>query len=170
MILSHEVTTTVLLLWSYVFIYNLALFVLFSTLFQLSLTNVKTLYSFTHFKGTHVTTKLLLLSLLSMAGIPPFVGFFSKLFILILLLNSNFALLAFFFFTLLLTSLYFYIQNIRFLNASSSSNLPFVISLNLRTSPIFYYLAYPIFFFIMFGFFFYRRFVFRIRVNFILTF
>lgn len=154
MILSHEVTTTVLLLWSYVFIYNLALFVLFTTLFQLSLTNLKTLYSFTHFKGTHVTTKLLLISLLSMAGIPPFVGFFSKLFILILLLNSNFALLAFFFFILLLTSLYFYIQNIRFLNASSSSNLPFIVSLNLRTSPIFYYLAYPIFFFIMFGFFF----------------
>ena len=100
MILSHETTTTVLLLWSYVFIYNLALFVLFTTIFQLSLTNFKTLYSFTHFKGTHVSTKLLIVSLLSMAGIPPFVGFFSKLFILILLLNSNFVLLSFFFFHL----------------------------------------------------------------------
>ena len=154
MILSHEATTTVLLLWSYVFIYNLALFVLFTTLFQLSLTNLKTLYSLTHFKGTHVSTKLLIISLLSMAGIPPFVGFFSKLFILILLLNSNFVLLAFFFFILLLTSLYFYIQNIRFLNASSSSHLPFSIGINLRSTTSFFYLVYPIFFFILFGFFF----------------
>ena len=154
MILSHETTTTVLLLWSYVFIYNLALFVLFTTVFQLSLTNFKTLYSFTHFKGTHVSTKLLIVSLLSMAGIPPFVGFFSKLFILILLLNSNFVLLSFFFLILLLTGLYFYIQNIRFLNASSSSHLPFPIALNLRIAPSFFYLVYPIFFFILFGFFF----------------
>lgn len=143
-----------MLLWSYVFIYNLALFVLFSTLFQLSLTNLKTLYSFTHYKSTHVTTKLLIISLLSMAGIPPFVGFFSKLFILILLLNSNFALFASFFFILLLTSLYFYIQNIRFLNASSPSNLPFTLSLNLRLTPMFFYVTYPVFFFILFGFFF----------------
>ncbi len=154
MILSNEVTSTVLLLWSYVFIYNLALIVLFTTLFQLSLTNFKTLFSFTNFKGTHVTTKLLTISLLSMAGIPPFVGFFSKLFILILLLNSNFFLLSFVFFILLLTSLYFYIQNIRFLNASSPSQLPLVLSLNVRISPIFFYITYPIFFFILFGFFF----------------
>jgi NADH:ubiquinone oxidoreductase subunit 2 (subunit N) len=54
-----------------------------------------------------------------MAGVPPFIGFFSKLFILNILVNSNFFIFYFFLFVLLLTGLYFYMQNLRFLHTSN---------------------------------------------------
>ena len=143
-----------LLLWSYTFIYNLSLVVLFSTLFQIININLKTLYSFSSLGSTNIFTKFLLLSFFSMAGVPPFLGFFSKLFIVILLLNSNFFVLFSIFFVLFFTGLYFYMQNIRFLNSTTPSTLVYPKELNLKLPLIYYYLVYPITFFLIFGFFF----------------
>jgi len=52
-------------------------------------------------------------ALLSMAGVPPFSGFFSKLAIFVLLLNSSIFFLFPLLFILLFTGLYFYLQNLR---------------------------------------------------------
>jgi NADH-quinone oxidoreductase subunit N len=66
------------------------------------------------------------LILFSMAGVPPFIGFFSKLFILTLLTNNSFTLLYAFFFVILFIGLFFYIQNIRFIHTTNGNELNFV--------------------------------------------
>jgi NADH:ubiquinone oxidoreductase subunit 2 (subunit N) len=87
-----------------------------------------------------------------MAGVPPFWGFFSKLFIFTLLCNSNFFTLFPLFFLILFIGLYFYIQNIRFLNSTSHTNLAVIIELNVRTIPLYYYVTLTVLFFLIFGF------------------
>ena len=135
-------------------IYNISIFLFFTTLFQFISFNTKTLYSLSDLGNTNVFTKILLIVLFSMAGVPPFLGFFSKIFLFLLLFNSNFFILFVFFFTLLFTGLYFYIQNIRFLNSTNSSTFYFPSELNLRITPLFFYVSYPLLFFLLFGFFF----------------
>ena len=65
------------------------------------------MYSFTDLKFNYYFSTVLAIVLFSMAGVPPFLGFFSKLLILILLINSNFFLFYLFFFGLLFFGLYF---------------------------------------------------------------
>jgi len=154
MVWLNEFNDVILLLWSYMFIYNLALFVIFTTLFQLTSNKVSTLYALSDLGATGTFTKILVASLFSMAGVPPFWGFFSKIFIFLLLFNSNFFIFFIFFFILLLTGLYFYIQNVRFLNPTSSTNVVYVSELNTRRVPVFYYLTYTGVFFLTLGFFF----------------
>lgn len=134
------------------FIYNISLYVAFSTFFQFLNTDIKTLQSFSTLGLINFFNKTLTIVLFSMAGVPPFWGFFSKIFIFTLLCNSNFYLLFPFFFLILFIGLYFYIQNIRFLNSTCGSNFQPIIELNLRNVPIYYYTTYFILFFIIFGF------------------
>lgn len=49
-------------------------------------------------------------------------GFFSKLFLLNILINKNFYYLYFLLFVIILLGLYFYVQNIRFLHSSNLKN------------------------------------------------
>ena len=92
--------------------------------------------------------------LFSIAGVPPFLGFFPKLLILINLLNSNFFFFYIFFFVLLFFALYFYMQNVRFLYSTGKSkiNLSFLVSTRLST--IFPLLAIFIVITLIFGLFF----------------
>ena len=154
MVWINEFNDVILLLWSYMFIYNLALFVIFITLLQLTNNKVNTLYTLSDLGSTNTLTKILVVSLFSMAGVPPFWGFFSKVFIFLLLFNSNFFVFFSFFFILLLTGLYFYIQNIRFLNPTSSPTAVITSELNSRQVPLFYYMTYTCVFFLVTGFFF----------------
>lgn len=86
-----------------------------------------------------------------MAGVPPFVGFFSKLFILNIILNTNLLTLYFFLFILLLVGLYFYMQNLRFLHTSNknSNDKPYLI--NERVPLSYYYFSITFMFFVIFG-------------------
>ena len=135
-------------------IYNFSLIIFFLTLFQFINYNTKTLYSLSDLGMTNSITKILSASLFSMAGIPPFWGFFSKIFIFLLLFNSSFVLYTSIFFTLLLVGLYFYIQNVRFFNATAKATINYPYELNLRAVPYYYYITYSIIFFLIFGFFF----------------
>ena len=101
------------LLFTYMIIYNISLIILFWTLFNSTLTAFKTLQSFQgfSFNSFYLTTTTLIV--FSMAGVPPFIGFFSKLFILTLLVNNAFVLLYLLFFVLLFIGLFFYIQNMK---------------------------------------------------------
>jgi NADH:ubiquinone oxidoreductase subunit 2 (subunit N) len=87
-----------------------------------------------------------------MAGVPPFWGFFSKLFIFTLLCNSNFFVLFPIFFLILFIGLYFYIQNIRFLNSTALSDFKPIVELNVRNVPMYYYTTLTLLFFLLFGF------------------
>lgn len=152
MLLSYDYLQTLTLLWAYVLIYNLSILPLFSALFQLTTSNIKTFNYFSSIGVNSFLTKVILISFLSAAGIPPFVGFFSKIFIFTLLCNSNFAILFLLLFLLLFISLYFYMQNIRFLNTSNPRGGNVVFEKNIRLVLNFYYLTLPNTLFLLLGF------------------
>ena len=62
-------------------------------------------------------------SLLSLAGMPPLLGFVGKFLLLIFLAYKNQFLLFIIFSIINLFMIYFYIQNLRFLVSKTSSNL-----------------------------------------------
>jgi len=137
----------------YILIYNLSLILIFSTFFQVLINEHKTLYSLINFKNNHFFTILLTIALFSMAGVPPFLGFFSKVFILIFLINSNFFIFYIFFFIILIFGLYFYIQNIRYLYSTNNKKINININYENNFSSFFVF-AYVVLFFLIFGFFF----------------
>lgn len=150
--MSYDVTYTLVLLWSYMFIYNISLVLIFSTLFQFVNIDYKTISSFNLIGIYSFYNKVLIISIFSMAGVPPFWGFFSKIFLFILLCGSTFYILFPVFFLLLFIGLYFYIQNIRFLNATNGANFQPITELNIRNVPLYYYLTITLSFFLVFGF------------------
>ena len=102
----------------YMVVYNLALALFFITLNQLANNSFTTTFSLYNIpQGTYLS-KNLMISLFSMAGVPPFIGFFSKVSIFVILANSFLFLLFPIFFILLFSGLYFYIQNIRLILTS----------------------------------------------------
>ena len=72
MLYLNEFNDVILLLWSYMFIYNLSLFVVFSIILQTSNFKIKTLFTLTDLGSTSTFTKILTVALFSMAGVPPF--------------------------------------------------------------------------------------------------
>jgi NADH:ubiquinone oxidoreductase subunit 2 (subunit N) len=75
-----------------------------------------------------------------MAGVPPFVGFFTKLFILTLITNNSFTLFYTLFFVTMFIGLYFYIQNIKFLHSTNQRSLNYgYLNSNERLVPVFFY-------------------------------
>ena len=142
-------------MYIYIFVYNLSLFLIFSTLTQCVNTNFKTIYSFSDFKYNFFFTTLCAVSLFSIAGVPPFIGFFSKILILVALINSNFFFFYSFFFMLLFFGLYFYLQNIRFLYSTGSRHITYSFLKHLRLSTLYVYNTLFIVFFVIFGFIFF---------------
>lgn len=140
------------LLFTYMFIYNTSLITLFWLLFNTILTQFKTLQSFNNFSFNSFFLFTITILLFSMAGVPPFIGFFSKLFILTLLTNNAFFVLYATFFVVLFIGLYFYIQNIRFLHSTNHSQISHSYFINNeRATPLFYYFTTVVLTFIIFG-------------------
>lgn len=103
-------------------IYNLSVISLFWVFFSFVSVDIKTLYSLSLFSFDSFFLFFLTVLLFSLAGVPPFIGFFSKLFLLNILINKNFYYLYFYLFIILLVGLYFYMQNMRFLHSSNLHN------------------------------------------------
>ena len=139
---------------TYLLIYNAAILLFFNTLFQYNTASFKTLNSLAKFNTHNSTSKILIIVFFSMAGVPPFVGFFSKVLIFVLLTNSSYFILFCFFFPITFLGLYFYIQNIRFLNTSRSATTTHQHFFMLKQSVLYYNLTTPILFFLTFGMFF----------------
>jgi NADH:ubiquinone oxidoreductase subunit 2 (subunit N) len=141
----------------YISVYNFSLLLIFALLQQFVSFSLKTLYSFNDLKFNFFFTFTLTICLFSMAGVPPFIGFFTKLSLLVILINSNFFFLYVFYFILLFFGLYFYLQNLRFLystkqdffNKITYNNQPGIsVAIN------FYYTSYAISIFLISGLFF----------------
>lgn len=128
MLMFNDFFNTNVYLFTYMFIYNFSLTLFFWTLFSTIVVEKKSLYSFSNFSYSPFFVVLLTVLLCSMAGVPPFIGFFSKLFIIVLLVNNSFFLLYSLFFVVLFLGLYFYIQNMRFLHSTNMGtlNTPYV--------------------------------------------
>lgn len=151
MLLSYDSFQTVLLVLVYVLVYNLSSLLLFFTLIQVSDSNFKTLFSFSYLSVSNVYTKFLSLVILSLAGVPPLLGFFSKVFIFILVSSAQLISLFVPLFTLLFAGLYFYIQNLRFLNSTNGSVEDAQLTLSIRNNTTYFTYALPIVFLIIFG-------------------
>ena len=104
------------------FLYNMTLFVLLISIVTNLLPKNKTLFSMSSFSFDPSLLLIITICLFSMAGVPPFIGFFSKLFILNIILNAGLFLLYFLLFVLLFAGLYFYMQNMRLLHSSKLTN------------------------------------------------
>lgn len=105
-----------------IFIYIFLLYILFSLIFLLDLRKIKTLNNLKVFSRYNFFTFSLVLLFLSLSGIPPLAGFVSKF----LLFNFLFITQKY---TYLITivilnyfSLYFYMQNLRFIFSKSYVN------------------------------------------------
>lgn len=82
----------------------------------------KTLYSFNIFGFESSYLFFLTVFILSLAGVPPFMGFLSKVYLLNLLVEQSFFSLYSVFIILLIFGLYFYVQNLRFLHSTNLKN------------------------------------------------
>lgn len=142
-----------IILYTYLFIYNMSIFIIFWILQQFISFNFKTIYSFNDLKLNFFFISSLTIIFLSLAGVPPFIGFFSKILILVSLINSNFFFFYFFFFILLFLALYFYLQNLRYLHSTSLKQINYSFEYNLRLYTIFIHFTWFILFFLIFGFF-----------------
>ena len=97
----------------YIFVYNISVTGLFSLIFfydNLSLKNLSSLSTL----DKSARRYLLMLHIFSIAGLPPFIGFFAKINLLTLGSYSSFLLFSFLT-PLLFATMFFYIQNVRFL-------------------------------------------------------
>ena len=135
------------------FLYNISLTALFWTLFSVISTQIKSLYISSGFSFNSFITLLLTVILFSMAGVPPFIGFFSKIFIITLMVNNYFFLLYSLFFITLLIGLYFYVQNIRFLYSTNLHTLNYPFIENERLVLNYYYYTITILLFFILGMF-----------------
>ena len=124
------------------------------TIFNVIATQFKTLHNFNGFSFNSYYILLLTVLLLSMAGVPPFIGFFSKLFIITLLTNNSFFILYAQFFVILFLGLYFYVQIVRFLHSTNQSTLNYAYLLNERQVLLFFYFSLTTLVFICGGLFF----------------
>ena len=133
------------------FIYNLSLISFFYSIFSFITINFKTLYTFSEFTQNSFIVLNFSVLLFSMAGVPPFIGFFSKLFVMVLVLNNFYFLFYFIFFILLFLGLYFYMQNIRFLHSTNytSFTTPFFVNERIVVSTL--YIVIWVLFTITFG-------------------
>jgi NADH:ubiquinone oxidoreductase subunit 2 (subunit N) len=152
MLFSYDYMQTMAFVLSYTIIYNATSFLLFATIMQVVSTDIKTLYSLANLGASNIYAKILGLCVLSLAGVPPLVGFFAKIFTFVLLSASNLFLLFPPFFVLLFVGLYFYVQNLRFLNSTNLPSSPSIVELNPRPNLTYFTCAIPLSFLIVFGF------------------
>ena len=132
MLLINNVLDTNIYLYTYMFIYNLSLISFFWSLFSFITTKLKTLYTLSELTQNSFIVLNISILLFSMAGVPPFIGFFSKIFVMVLVLNNFYFLFYFLFILLLFLGLYFYMQNIRFLHSTNYKNYYSTVLINER--------------------------------------
>ncbi len=115
----YEIEITIAIC-SYIVTYIVSIFNLFIIIFLMS--NKGTFNTFKNLKIFNFFSTSCFISLLSLAGIPPFGGFFIKFFLLTILLKTNYWLVFTVFLLFILILLYFYIKNIKFLFINKLNN------------------------------------------------
>ena len=136
----------------YLVIYNFTNLLTFYTILHNSSKSFKTLYSFSLWGIGNPTAKFLAVAILSMAGVPPLLGFFAKVILFVLLGESELFLLFPAYFTLLFVGLYFYVQNLRFLNSTARPYPTPTAAVSRQLTPAYLLLASSISFVLVFGF------------------
>jgi NADH-quinone oxidoreductase subunit N len=108
-------------------IYILLIYLFFNILFIFNFFKTKNLNLLKFFKKFTFVGITVILNLLSMAGIPPLLGFFGKFFLFNFFFLKNHIIFIFVFLTLNMFSIYFYIHNLKFfVNKSGKNNFFFL--------------------------------------------
>lgn len=112
----------------YLSVYNISLLILLWVIFSVQNKELQTIHSLGHFRHSNFYTLTLVITIFSIAGVPPFMGFFSKILVVVNLLRGSYILLYWLLLPLLLLTLYFYTQNIRFIYTTTLStfNYPYL--------------------------------------------
>ena len=139
-------------MFTYLSVYNFTLAFLFWVMLSVLTLKLKTLYAFNNFSFSSYNVFLITVILFSVSGVPPFAGFFTKLLVFILNIANSFFLFYTLFFVIVFLSLYFYIQNIRFLHSTNyqTNQVPYVG--NERLILVFFYLSIPLLVILISGF------------------
>jgi len=104
-----------------IFIYLGLLAMLFGVFFLFNLSKIKSLNEFKKFFVLNFIIMLVFFNLLSLAGMPPLLGFVGKFLVIIFLLFKNQYTIFFIFSLINIFMIYFYIQNLRFMVNKSTS-------------------------------------------------
>jgi NADH-quinone oxidoreductase subunit N len=149
LVFSNLFVNTLPIIFFYMFLYNMTLIGFFWILMSFYNSAFKTLHSFNIFSFESSYLFFITVFLFSLAGVPPFMGFFSKVYLLNLLVDQSFFLLYSIFIVLLIFGLYFYMQNLRFLHSTNHQNnfKPFLRN-ERKPISLFYYLLLWTFFLI----------------------
>ncbi len=118
---SVSVSNVFFILFLNILIYLYLTSLVFFLLFLFDLRYFRTLNEFKVIYNNKFLSTAFVLALLSLAGVPPMLGFIGKL-VMLLLFYSKFNLLIFFFFIIItIFSIYYYILNLRYLANEDSS-------------------------------------------------
>lgn len=153
MLFTNLTTNISIITYFYLTIYNLTLLGLFWVIISFFNVRLKTLYSFNMFGFDSFFVFFITVFLFSLAGVPPFMGFFNKLYLLNLISQNKFFLLNFLLLLILMFGLYFYMQNLRFIHSTNlqSTTKPYLV--NERTVINVYYYLLVLVFILINGFF-----------------
>jgi NADH-quinone oxidoreductase subunit N len=105
-----------------IYVYVFVLYLFFSLLFLFDIKKIKTINSLKIFNRHNFISITVVLIFLSMSGIPPLAGFIGKFLIFNFLFLSQKYLYIIIFSLLNFFSIYFYIQNLRFLISKTQYN------------------------------------------------
>ena len=152
MLITWDIIIPLHSMFTYLSVYNFTLAFLFWVMLAVLTLKLKTLYAFNNFSFSSYNLFLITVILFSVSGVPPFAGFFTKLLVFILNIANSFFLFYTLFFVIVFLSLYFYIQNIRFLHSTNyqTNQVPYVG--NERLILVFFYLSIPLLVILISGF------------------
>jgi NADH-quinone oxidoreductase subunit N len=142
-----------------IFIYIILLFCFFNVFFFFNFNFFFSLNTFKFFNITNFINVTIILIFLSLAGMPPFLGFVGKFLLIsyLILKNQFFFFLLFLFVNLFV--IYFYIQNLKFLIRESQENFFLNLNSSLYISSYQVNLLIFLLFFNFFGIFFFDNFI-----------
>jgi len=151
MVLTSFTLSHLINVYIYFYIYNITLVVMFWLILTIVSKQFLTLQSFNNFSFNSYYLFTLTILLFSMAGVPPFLGFFSKLLVFVNNVNNDFFLLYSLLFIILFVGLYFYIQNIRFLHSTNYATMNYTYLGNERVLLVFTYFTIWVISFLILG-------------------
>lgn len=113
MIATVDLQFSWLFFFSYLIVYNLTLLVFFISLSYFNFNLISNFTVLNTAKYSFFLISVFFITLSSLGGVPPFAGFFFKVFVLVKLAYINWFILILLLLPILMLSLYFYLQNVR---------------------------------------------------------